>query len=318
MDVKNLYHKDPLHVLLSLDSAVEDVFSAEDSIRVSTSDFSFCVTSVKYEYNRLLLTDANGNMYNLAKCNNPVVTMPQHVYEKYTNALLEVEAHRKYMEDEEKRKREEELCKQKERAKLIAEQEERDRERLALQTQRLVLRNKIDEHRNSVVYIDEYSRYTEYGNLLYTGIGQAIHDSKYNLRTASTEYLIGRLTECITSHGVFSYAIPAPSSTGSHFVHYILQRACSNTGIQFLDCIGQNNEVKSVKDVHHTDTIGRYSPRKDSYFLKEGLPDLNNEKVLVFDDMISTGATSYAIRRLLESSFPSIRIKFIVLARTRK
>lgn len=85
----------------------------------------------------------------------------------------------------------------------------------------------------------------------------------------------------------------------------------------YVECVVQSVAAKKAKDLF-CDSLTRFNSKQGVYTLSDNTPDLNGKKVLIFDDMISTGGTSYVVRELLLERYPDAQLSFLVLARTHR
>ncbi|MFC1088026.1 phosphoribosyltransferase [Pasteurella multocida] len=324
-DITGLEPKNLVDVLTELGEVFAEIFSISDEISVDTDKFSFRVVDVKYEFGRTLCIDSDGSKYNLEHCHNPSIRMTPEAIFKYTKAayvakIKQLQDAYKQRDDMRRAHRENNERIKADMAEVLKNQEEARMIREKMLEDGRIYRC-IHEHSKTVRYIDNYSKpsKTDYGTSYeFTDVGNEIHLAKYYGGMHAFDAVVSRARDLLY-YEYCNYIIPAPSSNGSSFVHRILQNIdFDNTPDtwQYLDCIIQVHQVDSVKSSRYMSSLDRYYPRVSSYEIADGCPDLNHKVVIVFDDMISTGATTYAIKKLLESAFPYIELKFFALAKT--
>ncbi len=180
------------------------------------------------------------------------------------------------------------------------------------------------DHRNldnGIVFsIDRYTKpgrapdkYDENNNPVwsennYTEIGKMIHQYKYKNNDTHREELADILSEYITHSKELQEGtalVPCPSARFAS----VVKLAAQKIGINFYDCLRKQKPF-SMKEISRD---RRYDYAKLIEY-DGSIPD--NEKVILIDDIVETGATLRGCSEALQKKQANLEIQFLVLART--
>ena len=105
--------------------------------------------------------------------------------------------------------------------------------------------------------------------------------------------------------------VPAPSYSGDN------EARGFNHVVEMFKIIGLPICEAFIKTEHHKQTEQKGLGRKDigNYIVLNGKPDLKNKKVLLVDDVFTSGSTMRSLIRLVESLHPKT-IKILVMSKT--
>lgn len=165
------------------------------------------------------------------------------------------------------------------------------------------------------VYQDEIISYGYYGGVLKDLILKFKYKSNFTAGDILAEFLEEYIIRNFKYKEYIITYIPlskkSKKNRGFNQCEYIAKKISKDLSIEVLDVLNKQKETKEQKTLKRDE---RYENIKDAFAIKKGI-DIKNYKIILIDDVITTGATLQEAYELLKK-FEVKEIKLLTLAKS--
>lgn len=165
------------------------------------------------------------------------------------------------------------------------------------------------------VYQDEVISYGYYGGVLKDLILKFKYKSNFTAGDILAEFLEEYIIRNFKYKEYIITYIPlskkSKKNRGFNQCEYIAKKISKDLSIEVLDVLNKQKETKEQKTLKRDE---RYENIKDAFAIKKGI-DIKNYKIILIDDVITTGATLQEAYELLKK-FEVKEIKLLTLAKS--
>ena len=171
--------------------------------------------------------------------------------------------------------------------------------------------------KSKIKRVKEFNRVFSYG--YYNGVlKKLILEFKYNKNFVAGSILVDFLCDMITENKMdIDYIVYIPSSKkairdrGFNQCEYLAQEIKKSLNISICNDIIKNKNIKEQKLLSKEE---RYKNIKGAFFLRSD-KNIRNKKLLLIDDVMTTGATLYECEKLLKEN-GALSIKLLTVAKS--